>query len=458
MPGQKVVRMKKRFRPNLAFFILLLIVAYVLVLGWNYVTKEHISIYEVNTTQISDDPPLYGFILRSEEVVTAEGDGHLNYYHPEGSRIGVGKVVYTLDENGEINEMLENVQRSTENRENISSLREAIASFQNSFTYSDYTQVSNFAATIKNVLLEHSRDNLFQILNDKIKSKGLGKNYVQGISKKSGILAYSVDGYETTGQKDITPELFDQYASVSQKRLQNEGEVTKGEPVYKLITNNDWSLVIPLDDSYYNALYDQDYVRVTIDKDNLSFNAAISLFDDKNGIHFAKLQTSRYMEHYINDRFLKISLNLKTASGLKIPNSSIFEKDFFVLPAEAVTNNNGGRSVVKQTVGADGKTSHTTVRLGDVFYADGSYYVDSSEITGGDVLLGAQGDTFIVSAKQALQGVYCVNEGYCEFRPVEIIYQNKEYTIISDSTNGGLATYDHIVVDPTNLESDDFIE
>lgn len=457
MSGQKVVPMKKRFRPNLAFFILILIVAYVLILGWNYITKEHISIYEVNSTQISDDSPLYGFILRSEEVVTAEGDGHVNYYNPEGSRIGVGKVVYTLDENGEINEMLEGLQRSTENRESISSLRETIASFQNSFTYSDYTQVSNFAATVESVLLEQSRDNLFQILNQQIKSKGMGKNYVQGISKKSGILAYSIDGFETTEQKDITPELFDQYASVSKKRLQNEGEISKGEPVYKLITNNDWSLVIQLDDTYYEELYDQNYVRVTIDKDNLSFNAAVSLFD-QNGVHFARLQTSRYMEHYINDRFLKISLNLKSAAGLKIPNSSILEKEFFVLPAEAITNNNGSRSVVKQISGTDGKISYTTIQLSDIIYVDGTYYVDSAEISGGDVLLGGQGETYILSAKQALQGVYCVNEGYCEFRPVEIIYQNKEYTIISDSTTGGLATYDHIVVDPANLESDDFIE
>ena len=36
-------------------------------------------------------------------------------------------------------------------------------------------------------------------------------------------------------------------------------------------------------------------------------------------------------------------------------------------------------------------------------------------------------------------------------------YQNKEYTIVSDSTYGGLTAYDHIVVDPQNLEDDDFI-
>ena len=457
MSGQKIVPLKKRFRPNLAFFILILIITYVLILGWNYVTKEHISIYEVNSTQISDDPPLYGFILRSEEIVTAEGDGYVNYYNPEGSRIGVGKVIYTLDENGKINEMLEGLQRSTENRENISSLREAIASFQNSFTYSDYTQVSNFSATVESVLLEQSRDNLFQILNKQMKSKGMGKNYVQGLSKKSGILAYSIDGYETIEQKDITSELFDQYASVSKKHLQNEGKVAKGEPVYKLITNNDWSLIIQLTDSYYEELYDKDYVRVTIDKDNLSFNAAVSLFD-QNGVHFAKLQTSRYMEHYINDRFLKISLNLKSAVGLKIPNSSILKKEFFVLPAEAITNNNGNKSVVKQVTETNGKTSHTSVQLSDLIYVGDSYYADSTDIAVGDNLMSEQGETFTVSAKQALQGVYCVNEGYCEFRPVEIIYQNKEYSIISDSTNGGLATYDHIVVDPANLESDDFIE
>ena len=74
MGKRKVVSIKKRFRPqsSLAFFLLLLIVVYIVVLAWGYFAKEHISIYEVNTTDISDDAPLYGFVMRAEEIVNSE--------------------------------------------------------------------------------------------------------------------------------------------------------------------------------------------------------------------------------------------------------------------------------------------------------------------------------------------------------------------------------------------------
>ena len=70
MAKKNVIQMKKRFRPNLslAFFLFLLIIIYIIVLAWGYFAKEHISIYEVNTTDISDDAPLYGFVIRSEET------------------------------------------------------------------------------------------------------------------------------------------------------------------------------------------------------------------------------------------------------------------------------------------------------------------------------------------------------------------------------------------------------
>ena len=77
MAEKNVIPMKKRFRPNigLAFFLFLLIVKYIIVLAWGYFAREHISIYEVNTTDISDDAPLYGFVIRSEEIVNSHETG-----------------------------------------------------------------------------------------------------------------------------------------------------------------------------------------------------------------------------------------------------------------------------------------------------------------------------------------------------------------------------------------------
>ena len=64
---------------------------------------------------------------------------------------------------------------------------------------------------------------------------------------------------------------------------------------------------------------------------------------------------------------------------------------------------------------------------------------------------------FRLSETEKLDGVYCCNKGYCEFRPVEISYQNNEYCIIKKNTSGGLSAYDHIILDPKVIREDDII-
>ena len=43
-------------------------------------------------------------------------------------------------------------------------------------------------------------------------------------------------------------------------------------------------------------------------------------------------------------------------------------------------------------------------------------------------------------------------------RPLEKIYENNEYTIVSPNTSGGISNYDHIVVNPKLLNENDFIQ
>ena len=450
--------MKKKFQPNIALFIFLLIVVYVIILGVGYFTKEHISIYEVNTSEISDDSPIYGFILRSEEVVKTSDAGYINYYNAEGTRVGKGDVVYTIDSDGEVSNMLEQLQKTNTTTDTIASMREVISSFQNNLSLAKYSQVSDFKYDVNNVLLEQSRGTLYNDLNKALKSSGKNKDFTKVTAQKSGVISYSVDGYEGITQDDLTAELLDEYGKATRKQIQGKEMTQAGSPVYKLVTNNDWSIIVKLNDDYYNQLKELDFVKVTVEKDDISFNAAVTLYD-KDGFHFARLSTSRYMEHYINDRFLKIEFTLKTAAGLKIPNSSILEKDYYVLPANVITKGDEGNGVIKRIIDKNGKATKQFTSLGDSEYLDGKYYVRDSVVSGGDIVLNMEtGDDYIVSSKEKLYGVYCVNAGYCEFRPIDIQYQNKEYTIVADSTYGGLAAYDHIVVDPKNLQDDDFID
>lgn len=458
MAKGKVQPIKKKFQPNIALFIFLLIVVYVIVLGIGYYMKDHISIYEVNTSEISDDTPLYGFILRSEEVMNTAEDGYINYYNAEGTRVGKGDVIYTIDSNGEVSSMLEQLQKTNATADTITSIRDIISSFQNNSSLANYSQVSDFKHDVNNVLLEQSRGTLYSDLNKALKSSGKSKSFTKITSQKSGVISYSIDGYEGISQDQITSEILDEYGKATRKQIQSE-EITKaGSPVYKLVTSNDWSFIVKLNDDYYNQLKSLDFVKVTVEKDDISFNAAVALYE-KDGCHFARLSTSRYMEHYINDRFLKIEFNLKRASGLKIPNSSILEKEYYVLPAEVITKGDSGNGVIKRVMDEKGKPTKQFVSLGDSEFLNGKYYVKDSVVSGGDIVLNMEsGEDYIVSSKEKLYGVYCVNQGFCEFRPINIQYQNKEYTIVSDTTSGGLAAYDHIVVDPKNLNDDDFID
>ena len=94
--NRTVVKYRKPFKPNIALLILLIIIAYVVVISWNYFHDEHISIYEVNETSIADDSTLTGFILREESVVYSEQAGYINFYHADQSKVGKKKSFIRL--------------------------------------------------------------------------------------------------------------------------------------------------------------------------------------------------------------------------------------------------------------------------------------------------------------------------------------------------------------------------
>ena len=62
-----------------------------------------------------------------------------------------------------------------------------------------------------------------------------------------------------------------------------------------------------------------------------------------------------------------------------------------------------------------------------------------------------------VSKVGELVGVYCINQGYAEFRQIVILYQNDEYAIIQKNTESGINVYDYIVLDASVVSPDDFI-
>lgn len=459
--SSNIVKYKKPFRPNIATMILIIIILYVAVVAWSYISKEHISIYEVNETSIADDSTITGFLLRDEQVILSEESGFVNFYHADHSKIGKNEVIYTLDNNGSVNDLLNQVKSGTDTTTNdINRMREIIQEYYVNYNPASYYQTKIFHYNIENAILEQNRNNLYSDLKKQMSKSNFSGDFKQFRAKDTGIISYSVDGYENTKLGDITSELFKNVSSVERKQLSSSEKIETQSPVYRLVTNEEWGIVIPVTDTLYDKIKDSTSLRITVKKDNVSFNTNVA-FQENKGSRFAVLTTSRFMERYLNDRFLDIELNLNAASGFKVPNSSVLKKEMTLVPEELTTigGDEEAKGVLKVSYDENGSRSTVFLSLEDYSVTDGKYCVEQSVLKPGDVISNpANNKDVTLQSVTSMEGVYCVNTGYCVFKRIEKIYENNEYTIVSPDTKGGISNYDHIIVNPDQIGENDFVQ
>ena len=104
--------------------------------------------------------------------------------------------------------------------------------------------------------------------------------------------------------------------------------------------------------------------------------------------------------------------------------------------------------------------SNDTLVFPDIYHEEKGYlYVDPTDLPKGSVLVKQNSvDTYTVGSEtSSLQGVYCVNKGYATFKQIELLYQNSNYSIIKNNTSYGLALYDHIVLNGSEVEENSII-
>ena len=89
---------------------------------------------------------------------------------------------------------------------------------------------------------------------------------------------------------------------------------------------------------------------------------------------------------------------------------------------------------------------------------DEDYYVDNFLLDVGNNLVKPDStDRYTISRSATLIGVYNINKGYAEFREIQILYQNDEYSIVKSNTAYGLSAYDRIVLDAETVDVNEFI-
>ncbi|MDD3415765.1 MAG: HlyD family efflux transporter periplasmic adaptor subunit [Lachnospiraceae bacterium] len=457
--NNKIKKYRKPLNINLGLMIFGFIFVYIIVMVFFYLTSSHIAGYEVKAGSLAVNNTYRGVVLRKESVYKTTNSGYINYYAREGERVAKGALVYTVDESGKLSEMINSNLESGESLsdQDMSELKTQIINYHNNYNDKDFDSVYDFKFMVQGTVLKLANQNVLSSLSDLTNSSI--KDFINfSYSDDSGIVIYSTDGLESLRDSDITEDTFVE-ENHAKTQLQSNSLIDVDDAAYKIITDEKWSVVIPIDHERAQEIKDEGYLQVRFLKTGDESWGAVTVFE-KNGKQYAKLTFTNSMITFASDRYLDIELLLDTEVGLKIPNSAIVEKEFYLIPKEYITK--GGDSdndgFMREAYLEDGTVS-TEFISADIYYStEDDYYVDTSVFRIGDyIIMPDSGEKFPISKKGTLIGVYNINKGYADFSQITILYQNKEYSIVKSNTDYGLNVYDHIVLEGKSVNADDFI-
>ena len=261
-------------------------------------------------------------------------------------------------------------------------------------------------------------------------------------------VSYYYDGYEGVTVNNFTEEMLDE-AGYEKKNLKAASEVTAGDPLYKLVTSEDWQIVFAIDSQVRALLEGDSAINVRFRSDETTAWATYEILN-RNDSTYLVLHFTNSMIRYASDRFIDVELLLAKQEGLKISNSSIVSKDFYAVPQEYFTRggNSNSQGLLVETISEDGSTIQQFIATNIYYSTEESYYVSEDGLTAGAKIIDPAGmENYVLSGTESLQGVYNINKGYAVFRIIDVLYQNEEYTIIARGTSYGLSQYDHIALD-----------
>lgn len=460
--NKKVVKYKKPFNINIGIVIFIIIFIYLIYNVFSYMTTTHIVRYEVGQGTMAENNIYQGLILRSEKVSPSAYSGTLNYYVKEASKVSFNNLICSIDENGDVSKKINEANRdiSSLDADNLEDLEEMISSFQISYRAQDFYHVYTFKEDLDSSLNEALNLRALNEVSDYAAGAMSNNTFHQITAERDGVVVYYTDGMESVTTDNFTPEMLDpaSYERVSTKK---NTSIKAGDPLYKLITSEIWNIVIPITPQLTNELADDDTIQIRFLKDDKKTYATYKL-TQKDGQSYLILTLKSAMIRYAGDRYAEIELLRSEKTGLKIPNSSITEKEFFTISKSYFVQ--GGNSkengLLVEQVDKKGKKTTEFVTPTIYYTKDDLYYIDSEDVSAGDrIVKPDSSETYVAgSDTAALKGVYNINKGFAVFKQIDILYQSEEYTIIKTGTAYGVSLYDHIALDSTKVKENELLQ
>ena len=424
-----------------------------------------------STGPLSMNETYTGLSIMTENVVQADAGGYVTYYAREGTKINANGAVYSLNSSKAAD------SGSSLSKDELADIRSNMQSFSKGFDASKFNSTYSFKYQLSGSILQYASDNSSVSTTSTVNEDGeevttttttVSSDPNIRRAQTDGIILYSTDGYESKTVDTVTAADFDQN-SYQETDLKTDGQVNAGDDVYTIITDERWSLLIPLSEKQAANLKDRTSIRVKFLKDDLTQTGDFSIMEI-DGSKYGRIDFNKGLIRYASDRFLEIELVTNNVTGLKVPLSSIVTKEFYAIPSKYMTtdkdtqqsgfmlsgrNKKGNSTTTFINTGIYGRDEVTDEKTQKVSYI---YYVDKSKFNEGDAIIDPDsGEKFVIGDTEVLEGVYCINQGYAVFRRIEILDENEEYAVVSKETYNGLVRYDRIVKNADKVSEQDIL-
>lgn len=459
MARDNVIVFPKQSKFNIAVIIILAVLVYMAVCIYSFFSKEHIVSYEVREGVLVDDSRFEAVIIRDENLVTSKAAGYVNYFIAEREKVGVGNLVYTLDESGTILDYMEAMDAGDNSLDSavIDEFRDTLDDFVKQYNREDLSSLYELDNSLHNQTQKIANTQLLNNLSSASSLNGLVQYYR---AEQAGNLVYWTDGLENLQLSEVTGELFKKENYAVTYMTSNQ-LVTAGDAIYKLYDSEKWSIAFVIDDKEKAQKYlEEEVVEVRFLKNDIKLWGTVSLVQNTAGETVVSIAFQSGSINFATDRFVEIEISMEDENGLKIPVSAIAQKEFFLVPKEyvAYVEEEHAYYIYVETYMENGTKTVQKHEVSPASLKEEQYYLDDVNLSIGTRLAKLDSsEVYTVSQKGSLTGVYNINKGYADFKQITVKEQNASYAIVASNTQYGLNVYDYIVLNASAVSENDFV-
>ena len=446
-------RRKGDFNVGVVIFIIIFI--YLLATIISYATRTRIATFEVRQGRVLTDHTYVGVAIRQEQVVVVEVAGYVYYLHNNLSKIRVGADIIAvspipipLDDTLSQGHPLET---SIITNSNHTPFIYYTRNFMDTMDLQRFSAVQTFRNDLT-LSFHGTAGEVRSARVDEIVARTHGNTQLFP-SPIDGILVMSLDGMEGLRIDDFNADIFlrEDYQITS---FTDQMHLEQGQPAYKLITNENWYIVIQVDEEVASMLSEMVWARIRFLRDDVLAWANPYVFSQGED-QFVALSLNHSMIRYAEDRFIHIELILEDQSGLMVPQTAVIEKDFFRIPSQFVVPRYTSIGITR--LDEEGEEEFALIRIYNIT-PEGDIYINPNEVPYGTVLVSPDtGEMLTLSDTEPLRGVFNVNHGYAIFRFVHIIAQNEDYYVIEEGNAFSLSNFDFIALIGDSIEDGEIV-